>query len=98
LLYLHGNAGDMASRLDHVKALQAELSCNVFMVSYRGYGRSTGKPSEEGLMEDATASLKFSPTMQTLIATKSSFSGTLLGVQLGSTWQLLQTWPAQWQA
>jgi fermentation-respiration switch protein FrsA (DUF1100 family) len=59
LLYFHGNAGDMASRLEHVKALNEALQCNVFMVSYRGYGKSTGKPSEEGFMEDAAEALKW---------------------------------------
>jgi len=59
VLYFHGNAGDMASRLDHVKSLQGTLNCNVFMVSYRGYGKSSSKPSEDGFMEDALASLKY---------------------------------------
>jgi len=59
MLYFHGNAGDMASRVEHVKKLQATLGCNVLMVSYRGYGKSSGKPSEEGFMEDAVAALKY---------------------------------------
>jgi len=59
VVYFHGNAGDMASRLTHVQGMQQSLKCNVFMVSYRGYGKSTGKPSEEGLMEDAKAALKY---------------------------------------
>ena len=59
LLYFHGNAGDMASRLEHVKNLQGALKCNVFMVSYRGYGKSSGKPSEDGFNEDALAAFKY---------------------------------------
>ena len=55
VLYFHGNAGDMASRLGHVKALQGALDCNVFLCSYRGYGKSTGTPDEDGLKEDAQA-------------------------------------------
>merc|ERR1711871_1381816 len=59
MLYFHGNAGDMASRLEHVKNLQEALGCNVFMVSYRGYGKSSGKPGEEGFNEDALACYKY---------------------------------------
>lgn len=29
------------------------MSCNVFMLEYRGYGLSTGSPDEVGLMTDA---------------------------------------------
>jgi len=59
MLYFHGNAGDMASRLGHVKCLQESIQCNILMVSYRGYGQSSGKPSEEGFMMDALAAYKF---------------------------------------
>lgn len=35
------------------------MGCNIFMLSYRGYGFSTGRPSEKGLMIDAQAALDY---------------------------------------
>src|SRR5688572_9972294 len=58
LLYLHGNAGNLAGR----SALLAELLAlgqNVFALEYRGYGQSHGEPSEAGLYRDAAAAYEF---------------------------------------
>ncbi|HUR39246.1 MAG TPA: alpha/beta hydrolase [Planctomycetota bacterium] len=54
ILHLHGNAGNLEDRRDLVRDLQA-LGVNVFAVEWRGYGKSEGKPSEEGLYRDARA-------------------------------------------
>jgi fermentation-respiration switch protein FrsA (DUF1100 family) len=35
----------------------SKVHCNVLMVSYRGYGKSTGIPDEEGMKLDAQAAL-----------------------------------------
>lgn len=54
VLYCHGNAGDIGDRVWHVEALHgAGFASLVF--DYRGYGRSTGKPSEDGTYLDAQA-------------------------------------------
>ena len=54
LLWCHGNAGNLIHRLENLGELyRAGLS--VFIFDYRGYGRSSGKPSEEGLYQDALA-------------------------------------------
>jgi fermentation-respiration switch protein FrsA (DUF1100 family) len=55
LLYFHGNAGNISHRLERVKMLVESLGLDVFLVDYRGYGRSTGRPSEEGLYADGEA-------------------------------------------
>lgn len=55
LLFFHGNAGNAADRLDRAKILNARFGLDVFLVDYRGYGRSQGSPSEEGLYRDARA-------------------------------------------
>jgi hypothetical protein len=52
LLYFHGNGGNISHRLERVKSLVEALGLDVFLVDYRGYGRSTGTPSEKGLYED----------------------------------------------
>lgn len=54
VLHLHGNAGNISSRVDEAKLL-AEAGLDVFLFDYRGYGRSTGSPDEEGTYRDARA-------------------------------------------
>lgn len=59
VIYFHGNAGELDSWGEvapHFTARGFEL----FIVDYRGYGKSTGKPtSEEDLHEDAEATLAY---------------------------------------
>jgi fermentation-respiration switch protein FrsA (DUF1100 family) len=55
LLFFHGNAGNIADRLERAKILHARFGLDVFLVDYRGYGFSQGSPSEEGLYRDARA-------------------------------------------
>ncbi|WP_103018827.1 alpha/beta hydrolase [Salinibacter altiplanensis] len=54
LLFFHGNAGNISGRLESVEQFH-RLGRNVLIVDYRGYGQSTGAPSEEGLYRDAEA-------------------------------------------
>ena len=56
LIYLlcHGNAGNISHRLEHCAAL-LETGASVFIFDYRGYGRSQGRPGEEGTYRDAQA-------------------------------------------
>jgi len=66
LIYFHGNAGNIAVRLLHIKGLITKSKCNVFIVEYRGYGVSEGKPSELGLNLDAQAALDYLKTRDDL--------------------------------
>ncbi len=54
LLFFHGNAGNISHRLDSLRIFH-DLDYSVFIIDYRGYGRSEGRPSEEGLYADARA-------------------------------------------
>lgn len=54
LLFLHGNAGNVSHRLDSLKIFN-DLGLSVFIIDYRGYGRSDGRPSEQGTYKDAKA-------------------------------------------
>lgn len=54
LLFCHGNAGNITHRLDTCDAM-LETGAAVFVFDYRGYGRSRGRPSEEGTYLDAQA-------------------------------------------
>ena len=57
LLWAHGNAGNISHRLDNLAEFHRRLGVSVFIFDYRGYGRSDGRPSEEGLYRDARAAL-----------------------------------------
>ena len=54
LLFFHGNAGNISHRLDSI-AIFNRLGLDVLIVDYRGYGQSTGNPSEAGTYRDARA-------------------------------------------
>jgi fermentation-respiration switch protein FrsA (DUF1100 family) len=59
LLYLHGNAANIAANVRQVLRLRA-TGLNVFIFDYRGYGHSTGGPPREKLMyEDAERAWKY---------------------------------------
>ncbi len=54
LLFFHGNAGNISHRLESIFIFNS-LRLNVFIIDYRGYGRSQGKISETGTYLDARA-------------------------------------------
>ena len=58
VLFFHGNAGNIAHRLDTIRQFH-ELGLSVFIIDYRGYGQSEGKPSEDGLHQDAAAAWRY---------------------------------------
>lgn len=58
VLFFHGNAGNISHRLDSI-AIFAGLGLDVFIVDYRGYGRSEGKPGEQGTYRDADAAWRY---------------------------------------
>jgi len=53
LLFFHGNAGNLSHRAELLFELATRVPARVFVVGYRGYGRSEGRPSEDGLYRDA---------------------------------------------
>lgn len=54
LLFFHGNAGNISHRRASLEIFH-DLGLNVLILDYRGYGRSEGRPSEQGLYRDARA-------------------------------------------
>jgi hypothetical protein len=58
VLYFPGNAGALRSRADRFRALTDD-GLGLVALSYRGYGGSTGSPSEAGLIADAQAAHAF---------------------------------------
>jgi len=57
LLVSHGNAGTIEDRLD-IARFFVESRVSVLLYDYRGYGRSTGSPSEQGTYADGRAAWK----------------------------------------
>ena len=55
LLFFHGNAGNLSHRAELLFDFATRVPARVFVVGYRGYGRSEGRPSEDGLYRDARA-------------------------------------------
>lgn len=59
LLFLHGNAGNITHRLTNIALLIRGGGLNVCIFDYRGYGKSEGSPSEQGLYADAVAAYNY---------------------------------------
>ena len=61
ILYFHGNGGALAWRGERLHSLTADRA-GLVALSYRGYGGSSGRPTESGLMEDARTAYAFATT------------------------------------
>lgn len=53
IIYFGGNGEDAYISLQQLELIFPDYT--VYVVNYRGYGGSTGSPTEEGLLKDATA-------------------------------------------
>lgn len=62
ILILSPNAGNIGHGLPIVSIFYNEFRYNVFIYSYRGYGQSTGTPSEKGLKIDGQRVMKYLTT------------------------------------
>jgi fermentation-respiration switch protein FrsA (DUF1100 family) len=58
LIYFHGNAGNLYSRFEPATRIY-QLGYDVLLVSYRGYAKSTGKPTEQGIFLDGEAAVNY---------------------------------------
>jgi uncharacterized protein len=58
ILYLHGNGGALRYRVERFTRLITD-GIGIVAVEYRGYGGSSGSPSERGLIADAEAGYAF---------------------------------------
>jgi len=59
ILYLHENAGNLSHRFPNIKTFIDRVEANVLILSYRGFGNSSGAPSETGLILDSIAALRW---------------------------------------
>ena len=51
VIFCHGNAGNISHRIEKIKFFH-DLGCNTFIFDYRGFGKSKGRPYENGLYLD----------------------------------------------
>jgi fermentation-respiration switch protein FrsA (DUF1100 family) len=58
VLYFQGNGGGLNLRADRFRTLTAD-GTGLIALNYRGYGGSTGSPTEDGLIADAEAVYAF---------------------------------------
>jgi uncharacterized protein len=55
VLFCHGNAGNVATWSSELRTLHDRVGVTAMVFDYRGYGRSDGTPSEQGIYADARA-------------------------------------------
>lgn len=58
ILFFHGNAGNLNGRIERINLL-SKLNENLFIIDYRGYGKSEGVPFEQGVYKDARAAYDY---------------------------------------
>ncbi|VAW85966.1 hypothetical protein MNBD_GAMMA17-1096 [hydrothermal vent metagenome] len=80
LIYFHGNAGNIYHRIPDLLHLQ-KSGFNIIGVSYRGYGKSEGSPSEAGIYLDGKAVYQYAIEQLGF----SAENITILGRSIGST-------------
>lgn len=59
VLYFHGNGEQVADNADLILLLSDKLQATVFLFDYRGYGKSSGKPYEAGVVADGIAAQRW---------------------------------------
>lgn len=59
IVVLSPNAGNIGHALPIVSIFYKNFGYNVFIYSYRGYGKSTGSPSEKGIKIDSQTVMKY---------------------------------------
>ncbi|MDR0610933.1 MAG: alpha/beta hydrolase [Planctomycetaceae bacterium] len=55
ILYCHGNAENISHLVDLALQLSIDLRCNILIFDYAGYGKSEGKPTAKGILDDGRA-------------------------------------------
>ena len=92
ILFFHGNAGNISHRLDSIKIFH-DLGLDTLIIDYRGYGQSSGRPSEQGTYLDADAAWKHLVDERDIPADRIVVFGRSLGGAVGA-WLASQQTPA----
>ena len=78
VLFCHGNAGNIGSRLDKLLILR-RAGASALLFDYRGYGRSSGRPDEQGTYLDAEAAYLWLTEVKKVPAERIIIHGESLG-------------------
>ncbi|GAM22926.1 hypothetical protein SAMD00019534_061010, partial [Acytostelium subglobosum LB1] len=79
ILYCHGNGGNMSYGLPTYWRLSNQVGCNLFVLSYRGYGKSDGSPMESGIKKDIDACIEYLMSDESIDPEKLVIYGLSLG-------------------
>ena len=91
VLLFHGNAGNISHRIEYAKMFY-DLGYHTLLVDYRGFGESSGEPSEEGTYRDAMASWQWLTATRGIKAADIVIFGESLGGGI-ATWLAAQHAP-----
>lgn len=58
VIFFHGNSGNMSNLINKIQMFHG-LGLDIFLIDYRGFGRSEGYPTEIGLYRDAQAAYDY---------------------------------------
>ncbi len=83
ILFCHGNGGNIGSRVSYLPIFR-ELGLATFLFDYRGYGKSEGKPSEEGTYADVEAAWQYLTQERKIPSKKIIIYGESLGGAIAS--------------
>lgn len=78
VLLFHGNAGNISHRLEYLSMLH-RLGYSSFIFDYRGYGKSSGNPSEQGTYRDAEAAWRYLTVTRNIEPRRIALLGESLG-------------------
>ncbi|KAI1078949.1 alpha/beta-hydrolase [Whalleya microplaca] len=86
VIYFHGNAGHVAQaiRPDSYHTLTDSSNYHVLAIDYRGFGKSSGKPSEQGLILDGAAAVDWAMHVAGIPASRIVIMGQSLGTAVTS--------------
>jgi len=84
ILFSHGNAGNLLHRLTRLLAL-SPLPMDVLVYDYRGFGRSEGSPSVDGVLLDGEAAVNWLKTVKGIPADRIVFFGESIGTAVSVT-------------
>ena len=62
ILFLHGNAGSLENRIHKINHFK-DMNVNFLLVAWRGFNGNDGKPTEQGLYEDARSAVRWLKSM-----------------------------------
>lgn len=79
VLFCHGNAGNITPLAESLAILRERHGLSAMTFDYRGYGRSEGTPTEDGILADARAARKWLAAREGIRETDIVLMGRSLG-------------------